>query len=192
MDRVRTPGGPGRDGSRVDHHLVPLDLHREPEHPSGCRAQLVLARVVVLGAVAGALEPLALLAERHPAAQVGALLVDGHEAPREAWHFGGDPLVDPTRLVAVAGITDEVEAPRAEVVRLLTVIDLLQDLVWRIRQDDLRTESSLQVRPQEGQVGAAELRGEHAQRRKQASPEEVAATQHSGRPLWPCPEGASV
>src|SRR6266511_1452649 len=115
----------------------PLDLHREPEHPRGGRAQLILARVVVLGAVAGTLEPLALLTERHPASQVSALLVDGHEAPREARHFGSDPLVDPTGLVAVARVADQIEAPSPEIVGLLAVDDLLQDGVWRVRQGNL-------------------------------------------------------
>src|SRR5881397_2142155 len=67
VDRVRPPGRPQDDLGRVDHDLAPGHGHLESIEPSGSRPQLVLARAVVLGAVARALEPLRLLAERDPA-----------------------------------------------------------------------------------------------------------------------------
>ena len=65
VSMMRLPRGHG-DGAAVE--------------AAGRRAALLLADPVVLRAVAGALEPLRGLAERHPAAEVDALLVERHEA----------------------------------------------------------------------------------------------------------------
>src|SRR5687768_3190411 len=72
-------GADGRtldDGPGVDHELAARrHLHREAVHAPGGRTALLLPHLVVLRTVAGALEPLGGDALRHPAAQVGAGLV---------------------------------------------------------------------------------------------------------------------
>src|SRR5436190_5602931 len=114
VDGVRPAGRAGDHGRRVDAHRGPRCRHLEPHEPGGSGPQLVLARVVVLRTVAGTFEPLALDAEGNPAAEVGALLVDGHEAPP------GDLRREPgvEAVGAVPLVVDEVEATRAEVVGL--------------------------------------------------------------------------
>src|SRR2546427_6473181 len=105
VDGVGAPRGPEHLGRRVHLDRGPLDLHGEPVHALGSRAELVLPGPVVLRPVAGAFEPLALLAERHPAPEVGALLIQGHQA-----------LVDEPRVGRVRGrppegfVVDDVEA----------------------------------------------------------------------------------
>src|SRR2546425_759040 len=67
VDGVGAPRGPEYLGRRVHLDRGPVDLHGEPVHALGSGAELVLPGPVVLRPVAGAFEPLALLAERHPA-----------------------------------------------------------------------------------------------------------------------------
>src|SRR5262249_42896517 len=115
VDRVRPTGGTGgrRPGVDLDH--AALDAHRGALQAVGGGPQLMLAGVVVLRAVARALEPLALLAERDPAAQVRALLVQRHEPLAGPGHGPGQAVVDAASLVPVAVVGDEVEPAGAEV-----------------------------------------------------------------------------
>src|SRR6266545_5122550 len=102
-DGVGPPRRPGRGVAGVHGHLPASDLDHEPLQAVRCRPELVLSRVVVLGAVARTLEPLALFAERNPAPEVRALLVQGHQ-PSAPGNIGGEPVVDPPRLVSVTGV----------------------------------------------------------------------------------------
>ena len=77
--RCRWPG-PGRRVPVLIVTAVAVDLDGELVETPGGGATLLLADPVVLGAVAGALEPLRRLAPRHPAAEVDALLEEGDEA----------------------------------------------------------------------------------------------------------------
>src|SRR5687768_342584 len=116
VDGVGSPRRSADDRGGVHRHGRALHGDPEPVQAGGGGPQRPFAGAVVLRAVAGALEPLALLAEGHPAAQVGALLVDGHEP------LGGDPRVE--RLCAGAGVVDHVEAALAVVERLPGLLDL--------------------------------------------------------------------
>ena len=74
-------GGPGDDRAGVDDDVaVAADRDREAVHAARRRAGLLLADLVVLRAVARALEPLAGDALRHAAAEVRALLVERDDA----------------------------------------------------------------------------------------------------------------
>ena len=75
-------GGPRIDLGGVDQTLPSVDVIGNRSMPARRRAQLVLAGLVVLRAVARALEPLRGAAERHAAAQVHAALVQRHDALR--------------------------------------------------------------------------------------------------------------
>src|SRR5262245_7644839 len=86
VDRVGPPRRAGDDLRGVHLDRVAVHGDREPHQPVGGRAQLPLARVVVLRAVAGAFEPLALVAERDAAPEVRALLVQRHEVVRGDAH----------------------------------------------------------------------------------------------------------
>src|SRR2546426_1854673 len=101
VDGVGAPGRAGRRGARVHLDLAALDRDGEALESVGGRPQLVLAGIVVLGPVAGALEPLDRRAEGDPAPQVGALLVQGHQLA--AGDFGGEAGGDGSALVPVAG-----------------------------------------------------------------------------------------
>src|SRR5712691_3795288 len=172
VDGVRSARRAGGRASGVHFDLAPLHLDGEALQAVGSRPELPLAGVVVLGPVAGAFEPLALLAERHPASQVGALLIEGHEPVRR------QPLVQAARLVSVAGVVDQVEPPRPEVEGLAAALDLVEDRISRVGERDDRSEPALQLRPQEGEGCPAELRAEDHQRGQQPTPEEVPARQH--------------
>src|SRR5262245_16394303 len=89
-DAVRSgrllPGGVGadrraeEDGAGVDRDDAGGDRHAEAVHLTGRRAAALLPDLVVLAAVARALEPLGREALRHAAAEVGALLVQRVDA----------------------------------------------------------------------------------------------------------------
>src|SRR5437588_4899144 len=96
MDGVGAPGRPEDDGRGVDLDCVAFHLDREPIHALRRRTQLVLPGAVVLRAVARALEPLALLAEGDPTSEMGALLIERHQA-----------LLNQTRIRGVAPGTPE-------------------------------------------------------------------------------------
>src|SRR5919106_1158555 len=105
---------------RARVHADQAVLHDDPEpvHPARRRTVPVLPGAVVLRAMAGALEPLALDAEGHPAPEVDALLVQRHEAVAD------QALVDGVRLFAL--VRDQVEAagpvpPPAAAARLRTL-----------------------------------------------------------------------
>src|SRR5439155_24696604 len=106
---VRPPRRARDDVRGVHRHRVSRDRQLEPVQPGGGGPQLVLARLVVLRAVARAFEPLARLAERDPASEVDALLVQGHQALR------GDAGVDAVRAGPV--VRHDVEPAGAEVER---------------------------------------------------------------------------
>src|SRR2546421_3769361 len=80
VGRVRSPGRARDDAGGVHAHRVARHGELEAVQAGGGRPQLVLAGLVVLRAVARALEPLAGLTEGHPATQVDALLVESHQA----------------------------------------------------------------------------------------------------------------
>src|SRR6266571_1084113 len=155
MDGVRPPGWAEDHGRGVDRDRRPADLHGEPVHALRSRPQLVLPGAVVLGTMARALEPLALLAERHPAPEMCAFLVQGHEA-----------LLDQPRVERVLSrssesfVVDDVEAPGPVVVGLPARGDLTLDHIDGIRKLDHRAEPSRQAWPQHGQRGPPELGGE--------------------------------
>src|SRR5687768_6911012 len=79
-------GGVDADRRALDHLLgvhhdhAALDADAEAIEAARRRACLLLADPVVLRAVARALEPLRAGAPRHAAAEVDALLVQGHDA----------------------------------------------------------------------------------------------------------------
>src|SRR5919106_222669 len=152
---------------RARVHADQAVLHDDPEpvHPARRRTVPVLPGAVVLRAMAGALEPLALDAEGHPAPEVDALLVQRHEAVAD------QALVDGARLFAL--VRDQVEAAGPEVEGLVGGIDLLLDRVRGEVQVDHRSEPAAQVRPHERDAGRAELRGEQPHRGEQRPPEEV-------------------
>src|SRR5207237_6262167 len=134
VDGVRSARRAGGRASRVHFDLAPLHLDGEALEAVGSRPELPLAGVVVLGSVAGAFEPLALLAEGDPASQVGALLIQRHEPVRR------QSLVRAPRLVPVAGVVDQVEAPRPEVEGLPPALDLVEDRIGGVREGDDRSE----------------------------------------------------
>ena len=68
---------------------LPRNRDREAVHSARCRASLLLADAVVLRPVTRALEPLAADALRHTTAEVGAFLVERHDAGA---HAGEDQL----------------------------------------------------------------------------------------------------
>src|SRR3546814_13614200 len=68
------------DHTCVDRDPSFTDVHREPVHPSRCGSTLFLTDLVVLGAMALALEPLRRLALWHSAPEVRHLLVEGPQA----------------------------------------------------------------------------------------------------------------
>src|SRR4051794_13991200 len=70
--RVGTDRRPDLDVARVDGQAVAADDDREAVEPTRRRARLLLADAVVLGAVAGALEPLRRRAPGHATAEVHA------------------------------------------------------------------------------------------------------------------------
>src|SRR5689334_8694756 len=72
------------DGARIDGQLAARDGRGEAIHAARGRAALLLAGLVVLRAVARALEPLRRLAGRHAAAEMRALLVQDGDARLEA------------------------------------------------------------------------------------------------------------
>src|SRR5919106_558253 len=152
---------------RARVHADQAVLHDDPEpvHPARRRTVPVLPGAVVLRAMAGALEPLALDAEGHPAPEVDALLVQRHEAVAD------QALVDGVRLFAL--VRDQVEAAGPVVEGLVVGIDLLLDRVRGEVQVDHRSEPAAQVRPHERDAGRAELRGEQPHRGEQRPPEEV-------------------
>src|SRR5689334_164567 len=84
-------GGVGPDGRALDNDLgvdddeAVFDCHAEAVEAAGGGAAHLLPHPAVLGAVARALEPLRRGAPRHPAAQVHALLVEGHHAAGHAF-----------------------------------------------------------------------------------------------------------
>src|SRR5262245_31288049 len=80
VDRSRPARRAGDDLGGVHLHGAALDGHGEPHEAVRRRAELPFASVVVLRAVARAFEPLALVAERDAAPEVGALLIQGHQA----------------------------------------------------------------------------------------------------------------
>ena len=67
-------------GTGVHHDVAVVDGDREPIHPSGGRAGLVLADQVVDAAVTRAVELVRSLIPRHLASQVRALLIEGSQA----------------------------------------------------------------------------------------------------------------
>src|SRR6266508_4867588 len=138
-DGVGTPGRPGRGVAGVHGQLPAGDLAHEPLQAIRCRPQLVLSRVVVLGAVARTLEPLALFTERDPAPEVRALLVQGHQSSAPG-HVGGESVVDPPGLVPVTGVVDQVEAASSEVEGLPGALDLTHDGGGGVGESDDRSE----------------------------------------------------
>ena len=154
---------------------VSLTVDLEPVHPLRGGAELVLARGVVLRAVARALEPLRLLAERHAAAEVHASLVQRHDPVR------GDALgrvVDVA--IGLAVVLDDVEASGARVERQVVVVDVGEDVVELARVDQ-RAEPTPQVRPQERDRRPSELGAEHQHRCDERAPEELAPAHRLGR-----------
>src|SRR2546421_12563437 len=92
VDRVRASGRAGVQGGGVDQDVLgAVDGDREALQAGRRGSELILAGLVVLRAVAGALEPLRLLAVRHAAPEVHAPLVQRHQ---------GDALHE----VALAGV----------------------------------------------------------------------------------------
>src|SRR5688572_28510670 len=77
---VGADGRPLDEGGRVDAEDAAAHLDAEHVEAARRRAALLLTDPVVLRAVARALEPLGALAERDPAAEVHALLVEGDDA----------------------------------------------------------------------------------------------------------------
>ena len=173
---VSVPRGGPRITSDVSTTTLPSvisSLNRSM--PRGRRPELVLAGAVVLRAVARALEPLRGPAERHPAAQVHAPLVQGHDAlGRHALRH----VVDVTARRTV--VPHHVEPARAVVGDARRAVDLGLD-VGDVAGVDERAEPALEVRPQERDRGAAELGAEHDQRREQGTAEEVAPRERLDR-----------
>src|SRR5512132_986877 len=71
--------GAGEELAGVGHQHPIVEPEGEAVHPTGCWPLEVLAAQVEDRAVAGAFEPPRALAERHPAAKVGAALGQGEE-----------------------------------------------------------------------------------------------------------------
>src|SRR4030088_907829 len=88
-------GGVGSDRGALDDQLgvhrdgIPAHAHDEAVEAARRRAALLFTDSVVLGPVAGALEPLRALAPRHPAAEVHTLLIEGDHAGFHAGNEGG-------------------------------------------------------------------------------------------------------
>src|SRR5919197_277097 len=141
------PGGVGAarqagdDLGGVDHDLVALHADGEAVEPARGRALLVLAGLVVLGPVAGALPPLGGRAPGDPAAEVDAALVQGHVAA------AGDAPVE-ARLVVGIVVGDQVEAAVRHVGVAVVALDVGVDLGLGAGLD-LGAEAGGQVRPQE-------------------------------------------
>src|SRR5918996_574280 len=116
------------------------------------RTELVLARGVVLRAVAGTLEPLRLATEGDTTAKVHASLVQRHDPlRRELFRL----VVDVVGRAPVVG--DNVEAPGSRVERLAVLTDERAD-VLELAGVDHRPEPTAKVRPQEREARPAELR----------------------------------
>src|SRR5918996_2522193 len=127
-------------------------LDAEPIEPARCGTELVLARGVVLRAVAGALEPLGLTTEGDTTAKVHTPLVQRHDPLRRELLRR---VVDVVGRAPVVG--DDVEAPGSRVERLAVLTDERVD-VLELAGVDHRAEPATKVRPQEREAGAAELR----------------------------------
>ena len=173
---VSVPRGGPRMISAVSTRTSPVSVtvDLEPVHPVRRGAELVLAGGVVLRAVARAFEPLRLLAERDPAPQVHAPLVQRHDP------LGRDALgrvVDVALRLAV--VLDDVEATGARVERHVVVLDVGEDVV-QLAGVDHGTEAAPQVRPQERDRRAPELRAEHQQRCDERAAEELATAHRLG------------
>src|SRR5512132_2678126 len=97
--------GTGDELGGVSDQRAVVQSELEAVHAAGCWSLDVLAAEVEHRAVAGALEPARALAERHPAAKVGAALGEGEELPAGV----GQPQA---ALVEVGG------GPRLEVGRI--------------------------------------------------------------------------
>src|SRR4029453_7800473 len=119
---VGPAGRAGDDLGGVDHDLAARRLDGEAVEAARGRSLLVLAGLVVLGAVAWALPPLGGGAPGDPAAEVHTALVQGHEpAPGDA----GVEALGVVRLV----VGDQVEAAVWDVGVAVVGLDVGVDLV---------------------------------------------------------------
>src|SRR5215217_1961240 len=144
-------GPPGRAGDHlggVDDDLAALNGDGEAVQPARGRPLLVLAGLVVLGTVAGALPPLGGGAPRDPAAEVDAALVKGHEAA------AGDAAVDALGVVLVV-VGHQVEAAVGDVGVAVVGLDVAVDALGRAGLD-LAAEALGEAGPQEVDAAGAE------------------------------------
>src|SRR5215203_114035 len=137
---VGPPGRAGDDLGGVDHDLAARRLDGEAVEAARGRSLLVLAGLVVLGAVAGALPPLGGGAPRDPAAEMDATLVQGHAAA------AGDAAVDALGVVLLV-VGDEVEAAVGDIGVAVVGLDVGVDRVG-VAGPDLAAEPFGQVGPQ--------------------------------------------
>src|SRR5918994_7392285 len=158
-------------------------LDAEPIEPARRRTEPVLARGVVLRAVAGALEPLGLTTEGNTTAKVHTPLVQRHDPlRRELLRL----VVDVVGRAPVVG--DDVEAPSPRVERLAVLTDERAD-VLELAGIDPRAEPPAKVRPQERQARSPELRSVDQERCDERAPEELTPADRL-RPLGnPSPQG---